>query len=179
MAHAKKPLPTVTALAELGKQHFSSHFEPDLWMRTGGSPWEAFTGRTFYPGMTQDVAELGTRLRESLSEKEHWDEPVSYSKLVREFSDAPSGGRLSHDITKENCLRQVLTTLTAAGALRGEMVKTSLKVVGSDGPGPMPTGRRLRLFFIDPWYSKDTWDHCMKRYGSRSRVDEDADVLDF
>ena len=124
--------------------------------------------------MTQDVAELGTRLRDYLSEKETWDEPVSYSKLVREFSDAPSGGRLSHDITKENCLRQVLTTLTAAGALRGEMLKTALK-----DPHHMPTGRRLRLFFIDPWYNKETWDLNMQRYGSRSTVDEDGDLLAY
>ena len=123
--------------------------------------------------MTQEVAELGTRLRESLTEKKNWDEPLSYAKLVREFSDAPSGGQRSHDITKENCLRQVLTTLTAAGALRGEMVKTAWK------DPHMPTGRRLRLFFIDPWYNKETWDHCMQRYGSRATVDEDGDLLAY
>jgi hypothetical protein len=69
--------------------------------------------------------------------------------------------------------------LTAAGALRGVNVKVRDYGKDSTGKSWETTERRLRLFFLDPWYSKEVWDACMFRYGSRATVDEDADLLDF
>jgi hypothetical protein len=67
-AQSKKPLPTAAASADLETRHFNSHFEPDMWL-TKGSPWEVFRGGTFVPNLTQEVAELGTKLRMSLTDR--------------------------------------------------------------------------------------------------------------